>query len=299
MASVDPTACITTILTTCGSNGLYSGCIMSLGLAIFLQCDSYDVNAAHMTTNSAVYEISFSSVPPGSSGVTVNNPTYVSPGTYSGSFTPDVPGVYQVDVNLVADPTHGGVPPLPVPTIHSPFQVCVPETCATLGYSCGPRWDGCGSIIECLSCPGQSVCQDVCGTTCNPVGKSQNHNYRCIKNCPAAHCTSGGSNVPCNPNGNSGLFQCTCDNGYLPFCPNFGPGAVLDESPSSADTTNTVFDGTGAVGYVGALVVAAVVIAVVAVAVVVAIAVRKHRRSLPALPKAYSVDEESKEVTAT
>jgi hypothetical protein len=40
---------------------------------------------------------------------------------------------------------------------------CVPETCASLGYSCGAVSDGCGHVLECGTCPEGQICSpNVC-----------------------------------------------------------------------------------------------------------------------------------------
>ena len=37
-------------------------------------------------------------------------------------------------------------------------DVCVPKTCAALGYNCGPTGDGCGNMLECGTCTSPQYC---------------------------------------------------------------------------------------------------------------------------------------------
>ena len=47
--------------------------------------------------------------------------------------------------------------------------VCIPNTCASLGYNCGATGDGCGGTLTCGACTGGAYCGgggfDVCGTS--------------------------------------------------------------------------------------------------------------------------------------
>ncbi|MDP9036056.1 MAG: carboxypeptidase-like regulatory domain-containing protein, partial [Myxococcota bacterium] len=47
---------------------------------------------------------------------------------------------------------------------------CIPKTCASLGFNCGPAGDGCGGLLQCGSCTGGDICGGAgqpgkCGTT--------------------------------------------------------------------------------------------------------------------------------------
>jgi hypothetical protein len=35
---------------------------------------------------------------------------------------------------------------------------CTPETCATLGFTCGPAGDGCGGLLDCGTCSASDIC---------------------------------------------------------------------------------------------------------------------------------------------
>jgi hypothetical protein len=46
--------------------------------------------------------------------------------------------------------------------------VCVPKTCAELGFNCGPTGDGCGNELQCGTCTPPQSCggggkASVCG----------------------------------------------------------------------------------------------------------------------------------------
>src|SRR3984885_15963944 len=47
---------------------------------------------------------------------------------------------------------------------------CVPVTCQSLGATCGPAGDGCGSTLQCGSCPDGQICGG--GGGANPGGSS-------------------------------------------------------------------------------------------------------------------------------
>jgi hypothetical protein len=53
----------------------------------------------------------------------------------------------------------------------TPPPACVPATCKSLGYNCGPEGDGCGNLLQCGTCGGADICggagkPGVCGHTC-------------------------------------------------------------------------------------------------------------------------------------
>jgi hypothetical protein len=56
--------------------------------------------------------------------------------------------------------------------------VCVPQTCATLGFECGPAADGCGGLVQCGTCQAPLVCgaegnPGQCGSTCSGLCAKQ------------------------------------------------------------------------------------------------------------------------------
>jgi hypothetical protein len=88
---------------------------------------------------------------------------------------------------------------------------CMPKTCASFGYNCGPAGDGCGGLIDCGTCPSGLTCggggvSGVCGspctpatcislnTHCGPAGDGCGGLLQC-GNCPAGQ-TCGGGNMP-------------------------------------------------------------------------------------------------------
>ena len=46
---------------------------------------------------------------------------------------------------------------------------CSPATCATLGQTCGPAYDGCGGTLDCGRCPAPDTCEPV---TCSSYGRT-------------------------------------------------------------------------------------------------------------------------------
>jgi hypothetical protein len=57
-------------------------------------------------------------------------------------------------------------------------SVCVPRTCAQLGYNCGPAGDGCGNLLQCGNCVSPNVCggggvPGVCGNSVPCTGLCQ------------------------------------------------------------------------------------------------------------------------------
>jgi hypothetical protein len=46
-------------------------------------------------------------------------------------------------------------------------SMCVPKTCAEVGYACGATGDGCGNALECGACPAGLTCaKGQCGPAC-------------------------------------------------------------------------------------------------------------------------------------
>jgi hypothetical protein len=92
-------------------------------------------------------------------------------------------------------------------------SVCIPATCAQLGYDCGPAGDGCGNQIQCGSgtCPMGQYCGgggfNKCGTGIDG-GTTSDGGPSCVT---PATCQSLGYN--CGPQGDGcgNLLQCgTC-----------------------------------------------------------------------------------------
>jgi hypothetical protein len=86
----------------------------------------------------------------------------------------------------------------------APGPSCTPQTCASLGFTCGPAGDGCGGSLDCGTCTtGCEVCggggtPSVCGGAC----------------CVPTTCTALG--IECGPAGDGcgGMLSCgTCPSG--------------------------------------------------------------------------------------
>ncbi len=88
-------------------------------------------------------------------------------------------------------------------------SACVPDSCTSLGYSCGYAGDGCGNQLACGMCSSPDYCGgggfDQCGYTTSDAGFS----------CMAATCTSLGYDCGYAADGCNGLLQCgaTCPSG--------------------------------------------------------------------------------------
>ena len=76
---------------------------------------------------------------------------------------------------------------------------CTPTTCATLGYSCGPASDGCGSLLQCGTCAAPQTCGgggfDKCGV---PAGGGADAAPACVpQTCQSQHITCGPAGDGC------------------------------------------------------------------------------------------------------
>ena len=148
--------------------------------------------------------------------------------------------------------TCGGVvpPTLPDGAVGVP---CTPQTCVSLGFTCGPAGDGCGGTLQCGTCSGTDVCgggskPSVCGnsTPCTNLCANQ---VACDSGTPT---TLTGS-VFAGVSAWTGLPPDPVPN-VLVFVPNapleaFTPGASChqcgaDVSGSPLVSTYTSFDGT-------------------------------------------------------
>ncbi len=129
----------------------------------------------------------------------------------------------------------GGVAP---PDAGGDAGVCIPKTCAELGYQCGPASDTCGGTLQCGNCTAPQFCGGggsfKCGGTgggdacvpltcadqdigCGPAGDGCGNGLQC-GSCPAGQtCGGPGVNNKCvSPGGtctNLCLKQTTCDVG--------------------------------------------------------------------------------------
>ncbi len=126
---------------------------------------------------------------------------------------------------------------------------CVPITCASLGFSCGPAGDGCGNVIQCGSCTNPG---DTCG------GGGTNGQCGQQPTCTPATCGSLGFN--CGPAGDGcgGVLQCgscsgsdICGGGGQPGvcgdavpCTNLCPAQKICGSTNTTTLTGTVVAGT-------------------------------------------------------
>jgi hypothetical protein len=84
------------------------------------------------------------------------------------------------------------------PVSDGSFGMCVPKTCAELGFTCGPAGDGCGGLIECGNC----VAPATCGGGGKPSQCGGNNNCTPATSCPAL--------IKCGPTGDGcgGVLQC-------------------------------------------------------------------------------------------
>jgi hypothetical protein len=74
----------------------------------------------------------------------------------------------QLDCGPCAPPETCGAGPTHYVCGESDAGICVPKTCADLGFTCGLNGDGCGSIIDCGTCAPPKICggggrPSVCG----------------------------------------------------------------------------------------------------------------------------------------
>jgi hypothetical protein len=146
------------------------------------------------------------------------------------------------------------------PLVPPPPPTCTPQTCAQLGFNCGPAGDGCGGLLACGACTPPQTCggggmPGVCGgmpcssmscaaqgIQCGPAGDGCGNLLQC-GNCPNGQ-TCGGGGQPgkcgtpvCNPttcaaqgiqcgpagNGCGGLLECgSCPPGQI--CGGVQPG---------------------------------------------------------------------------
>ncbi|MGA7121787.1 MAG: hypothetical protein WBY94_16895 [Polyangiaceae bacterium] len=130
---------------------------------------------------------------------------------------------------------------------------CTPETCASLGFNCGPAGDGCGGTLECGTCSGTDICggggkPGICGnaTPCTNLCTSQ-------VSCDGGAQTTVTGTVFAGVSAWTGLAPDPVPN-VLVFVPNaplqaFTPGASCrqcgaDVSGSPLVSTYTNFDGT-------------------------------------------------------
>ena len=114
--------------------------------------------------------------------------------------------------------------------------LCTPETCASLGYDCGPAGDGCGNMLDCGSttCPGNEFCggdgPSKCGGdfTTTPDGGPVCIPKTCADlgyDCGSAGDGCGGTIGPCGATGTctspqycggGGANKCGGNNGHKP-----------------------------------------------------------------------------------
>jgi len=94
----------------------------------------------------------------------------------------------------------------------TPTNSCVPKTCASLGYTCGPNSDGCGNLLDCGGCTAPDQCGvggfSQCGNpTVGPDGG--------MISCTPKTCTDLGYTCGDNADGCGGMLTCgTCTSGY-------------------------------------------------------------------------------------
>ncbi len=104
---------------------------------------------------------------------------------------------------------------------------CVPATCKTLGYTCGPAGDGCGGLLDCGTCTGCEVCggggkPSVCGgsccqptscsaqgLSCGPAGDGCGNTLNCGNCVEGQTCGGGGVSGKCGSSGTCTPETCT------------------------------------------------------------------------------------------
>jgi hypothetical protein len=75
-------------------------------------------------------------------------------------------------------------------------STCVPQTCASLGYNCGPTGDGCGGVLQCgSSCPAPQFCggggPNKCGGNVNVAPDGAPVDLCTPTTCAAQHVSCG------------------------------------------------------------------------------------------------------------
>jgi hypothetical protein len=155
--------------------------------------------------------------------------------------------------------------------------VCVAKTCQDLGATCGQQGDGCGLLIDCGTCTGNTTCggggvPSRCGTACTPITQcpaGQNCGVvadgcggvvSCGGACATGTCGGGGTpNVCGSPTGCTGLCEqqqvcagggttsisgtVTTPNGTLPI---YGALVYVPTTPVSPFTTGVSCEQCGA-----------------------------------------------------
>jgi hypothetical protein len=103
---------------------------------------------------------------------------------------------------------------------------CVPKSCQSQGFDCGPAGDGCGGALECGTCNAPETCggggqPSVCGGGCTPKT-----------------CAELGTNCGPVADGCGGLLQCgTCPNGQT--CGAAGKSSVCGAADGGACVKKT------------------------------------------------------------
>jgi len=123
---------------------------------------------------------------------------------------------------------------------------CAPETCATLGVTCGAPADGCGGTLSCGTCGADASCGvdyhcecdfTVCGDACCPDGAS------CVDDacCTPATCAELGFECGLQTDGCDGGLDCgDCAGGLTCF-----EGSCVDCVPACAGASCGDADGCG------------------------------------------------------
>ncbi len=89
-------------------------------------------------------------------------------------------------------------------------STCVPQTCASLGYNCGPAADGCGGLLQCGTCTSPQYCGgrgfNLCGGNINTLPDGA-----VVAPCQPASCATLGYDCGQAGDGCGGTLSCgTC-----------------------------------------------------------------------------------------
>jgi len=168
----------------------------------------------------------------GAAGDGCGNPLDCNVATDSGSPCPAGEFCGGGGFNKCGNPTSsdGGPPP-----------TCMPKTCQSLGYECGPAGDGCNNALNCGTCPTGQVCglggPFKCGSP-TPTSPDGGPIICTPTTCQALGYTCGAAGDGCG-----GLLNCGtctapafCGGGGFDVCGTM-PSVPLDSGPSCTPTT--------------------------------------------------------------
>ncbi len=129
---------------------------------------------------------------------------------------------------------------------------CVPQTCVSAGFTCGPASDGCGGLLQCGACSAGQSCgyggYDVCGSTYTGTDGAAGPDGA-PPSCSPTTCATLG--YDCGPAGDGCGNQLDCGSCVAPqFCGGGGPGVCGGNTGLTADGSVACTPTTGAaLGY--------------------------------------------------